>query len=119
VGMVLLIFPAVLILVFRPPADGSSHSAPSDGRASAPQPPVRYCAYVTAEPAPVYPAPDISTKQIKFKHLKDRVEVLDRHPYPSGWVVVSTPRDSPGFNWMQTNVLTAPASCATPLPGQS
>jgi hypothetical protein len=118
-AMVLLVLPAVLILVFRPTASGGpAPSAPSGGTAPAAQPPVRSCAYVIAEPARVHPAPNISTKQIKFKHLKDRVEVLDR-PHPSGWVTVSTPQDSPGFNWMQTTVLTAPTPCTKPLPGQS
>jgi hypothetical protein len=118
-AVVLLVLPAMLILVFRSmTGGGAAPSAPSGDGASAAQSPVRYCAYVIAEPARIYPAPDINTTRIKFKYLNDRVEVLDRS-HPSGWVVVRTPRDSPGFNWMQTNVLTDPAPCTIPLPGQS
>lgn len=118
-AVVLLVLPAVLILLFRLTAGGGpAPSAPSSGEAPAAQPTVRHCAYVITEPAGVYPTPDSSTKQIKFKRLNDRVEVLDR-PRPSGWLAVSTPQNSPGFNWMQTNVLTGPAPCTTPLPRQS
>ena len=131
-AMVLLVLSVILILVLRPTADGGpAPSAPSGGTAPADlitgptqpmtgpaQPPVWYCAYVVAEPAGVYPAPDINTRQIKFKYLNDRVRVLDR-PHLPGWVAVSTPRNSPGFNWMQTSTLTDPAPCTTPLPGQS
>ncbi len=130
-AVVLLVLTAVLIFVFRTTTEGDPApftplgggvpadviTGPIQPRTVPAQPPIRYCAYVIAEPAGVYPAHDISTKQIKFKHLNDRVEVLDR-PRPSGWVAVRTPQDSPGFNWMQTNVLTDPAPCTMPLPGQ-
>ncbi len=77
------------------------------------RPVVRYCAYVIKEPAAVYPAPDTNTKPIKFKYRDDRIETTDR-PHPPGWIVVRTPHDSPGFNWMQTTDLTAAAPCASP-----
>lgn len=116
--VVLLVLSAVLFILFWPTGDSGPTPAPSSGEPPAAQPPVRHCAYVITEPAGVYPAPNSSTKQIKFKRLNDRVEILDR-PRPPGWVAVSTPQNSPGFNWMQTNVLTASAPCATPLPRPS
>ncbi|MGH3900224.1 MAG: hypothetical protein ACRDTA_18670 [Pseudonocardiaceae bacterium] len=121
-AVVLVVLPAVLILLFlfRPtPGGGPASSAPSSGETPAAQPPVRYCSHVITEPAGVYPAPDSSIKQIKFKLLHDRVVLLN-HPHPpSGWVAVSTPRDNPGYNWMQANALATPAPCPTPLPRRS
>jgi hypothetical protein len=103
----IIILPATLIFVFWFFGD-----ATSDGEVKIPTPPtIRYCAYVIKEPAAVYPAPDTNTKPIKFKARDDRIETLD-HPHPPGWIVVRTPRDSPGFNWMQTAILTTAAPCS-------
>jgi hypothetical protein len=81
------------------------------------------CAYVKKMPAFVYPAPDTSTKEIKYKRLTDRVVVLDLGypPPPPGWIAVSTPHNPPGYNWMQMSVLTSPsrAQCKMRLPGQN
>jgi NACHT domain len=101
--------PVALIFVFWPLNDETSSGAV----AMPARPAVRYCAYVIKEPAAVYPAPNTNTKPIKFKYLDDRIETVDR-PHPPEWIVVRTPRDSPGFNWMQTTVLTAAATCTSP-----
>lgn len=99
------------------PEFGSGASTPSSASPGLPiQPAVRYCAFVIKEPAAVYPTPDNQTKEIKFKKLGDRVEILDR-PHSPGWLVVRTPNDRPGFNWMRADVLTATESCKPPLPG--
>jgi hypothetical protein len=122
----------VLAIIFWPidgddSAAGTNSAQPTNNPASAPtksksatptRPATRYCAFVTKEPAAVYPKPDINTKEIKFKPLHARVEVFPDREHPPGWLVVHTPQDSPGTNWMQSTVLTEPAPCEPPLPGQ-
>lgn len=39
----------------------------------------------------VYPAPNRTAKQIKWKAVGEIVEVLPGYPHPAGWVVVHTP----------------------------
>lgn len=117
-GAAAVVLALVLVYMFRP--IGESEQIPSGksgvetpGSTPSDQPahvPVRYCAYVIKEPAVVYPIPDTNSHPIKFKYLDNRIEVLDR-PHPPGWAVVRTPRNAPGYNWMQTAVLTAPAPC--------
>lgn len=68
-------------------------------------PTVRYCAYVIKEPAGVYPAPDASSKPIKFKYINDRVVIGPDISPLQYWIIVRTPQDKPGFNWMQTDFL--------------
>jgi hypothetical protein len=100
-----------LVLIFWP----LDNAMPGGASAVPARPPGRYCAYVIKEPAVIYSTPDINTKPIKFKYRDDRIETADR-PHPVGWIVVRTPQDSPGFNWMQTAVLTAATPCASPGP---
>ncbi|GAA2611803.1 hypothetical protein GCM10010411_52940 [Actinomadura fulvescens] len=47
----------------------------------------------------------------------DRVEVLTRPAAPPGWVVVFTPKDAPGYLWMQERQLGPIHRCKSPPPG--
>ncbi len=74
-------------------------------------PMVRYCTHVIVELAVVYSAPDVGSRQIKFKYLNDEITISNR-PSPAGWIAVQTPWDDPGFNWMQTSALAPPTPCS-------
>jgi len=80
-----------------------------------PSPGGRLCAYVTQEPAAVYPGHDRRASPLKYKYINDRIVVANR-PHPKGWVAVITPRDDPGYNWMLAPVLTTPKPCTAPPP---
>ncbi len=86
-----------------------------DGNTRTSQPPsrrmVQNCAYVIREPAAVYPIPNPAALPIKFKYLGDRVGVSDHLPHPVDWIVVRTPQDGPGLNWMQAAVLGDLVAC--------
>jgi hypothetical protein len=77
----------------------------------------RTCAYVTDGPAGVYPSPDTRTTPLKWKNEPDRVVVLHQPAAPPGWVVVFTPRDRPGYQWMLDRQLGPEAPCRSPAPG--
>jgi hypothetical protein len=94
----------------NPPSPGAGSDPPNEANAP-------LDAYVTTDVAPVYPQPDVKSQPIKYKYKADRVGVLSRPLAPLGWTVVSTPRDAPGYNWMQTAALTLPTSRTSPLPG--
>lgn len=71
---------------------------------------------MTREPAGVYPSPSAGPVFVKYKTSGERVEVLDR-AHPPGWLVVKTPRDRPGFQYMQESVLSVPGPCPSAVAG--
>ncbi|MBO4271589.1 hypothetical protein [Microbispora triticiradicis] len=90
---------------------------PTLGREAHPGPVIsRRCAYVTREPAGVYPSPSAGPVFVKYKTAGERVEVLDR-AHPPGWLVVKTPKDRPGFQYMQESVLSVPGPCPSTVAG--
>ncbi|MEU8404466.1 hypothetical protein AB0C28_55650 [Nonomuraea sp. NPDC048892] len=79
---------------------------------------VQLCAYVTTEkPAPVYPQPDMHSEPVKYKYKTNRIVILNQ-PHPEGWLVVKTPQNPPGANWMRATALTTPTPCTSPPPGE-
>jgi hypothetical protein len=80
-------------------------------------PPPRDCAYVVADVAPVYAAPDAGGGFVKNKRKGDRVELVDR-PAQSGRLAVLLPRDPIGIGWMERSQLTGPVPCPTPPGGR-
>jgi hypothetical protein len=95
--------------------------SPSTPRPSTPPPHPEadgpLCAYVRDTTAGIYRAPRAMEQAIRWKRETDRVVVLTSPPAPPGWVVVFTPKDAPGYLWMQERQLGPIHRCKSHPPG--
>ena len=63
----------------------------------------------------VLSAPSAGAAQVKSKDLGKGIEILPL-PHPPGWWPVYTPRNRPGYNWMQADVLSPRVKGTRPCP---
>jgi len=68
------------------------------------------CAQIVEEPAAVYVGPYTSARPIKYKYRGDEVVLVRRPQSSPQWLAIRTPKDPPGFAWMQASDL-KPISC--------